>query len=125
MDLNKQIKYWTDGADSDIDTAKILIKNEKYLHGLFFCHLTIEKTIKAHIVKSTHQIPPKLHNLFRLLETTGIDADDKTLEFFGILMKYQLEGRYPDYNPVVPDKRKVRGYLKKTEEMLSWLKKKL
>lgn len=125
MDINKLIKYWAEGADSDIDTAKILIKSEKYLHGLFFCHLTIEKIIKAHVVKSTHQIPPKLHNLFRLLEITAIDADDETLEFFGILMKYQLEGRYPDYNPIIPDRRKVREYLQKTEEKLLWLKKKL
>ena len=125
MDINKQINYWTEGADSDIDTAKILIKNEKYLHGLFFCHLTIEKIIKAHVVKVTNQIPPRLHNLFRLLEMTAVDVDDKTLEFFGILMKYQLEGRYPDYNPVIPDERKVEDYLRKTKENLAWLKKKL
>jgi HEPN domain-containing protein len=125
IDIEKQIKYWIEGADSALDTARILIKKKKYLHGLFFCHLTIEKIIKARVVKTTNQIPPKSHNLFRLLENTGIELTEEDAEFFGILMKYQLEGRYPDYNPQVPGKKKVKEYFQKTKEMLSWLKKKL
>jgi HEPN domain-containing protein len=58
---------------------------KKYLHGLFFCHLTIEKIIKAHGTKATNQIPPKSHNLFRLLEMTGIEVEDENAEFLGIL----------------------------------------
>ncbi len=125
IDVNKQIEYWTAGAEADIDTAGILIKKRKYLHGLFFCHLAIEKIIKANVAKGTHQTPPKSHNLFRLLEDAGIDMEDENIEFLGILMKYQLEGRYPDYSPQVPDKKTVRGYFSKTREMLIWLKRKL
>ena len=125
IEKKKQIKYWMQGADSDIDTAEILIKNNKFLHGLFFCHLTIEKIIKAHLVKSTNLIPPKSHNLFRLLEKAGIKLVDEDAEFLGILMKYQLEGRYPDYDPNIPDKNQVNDYFFKTKEILSWLKKKL
>ena len=119
----KQIEYWAQGADSDIDTAGILIEKKKYLHGLFFCHLTIEKIIKAHVIKTTNQIPPKSHNLFRLLEITGVEVTEENAEFLGILMKYQLEGRYPDYNPEIPNKKKVEEYFRKTKEILSWLKK--
>jgi HEPN domain-containing protein len=125
INIDKQIEYWVEGADSALDTARILIKKKKYLHGMFFCHLTIEKIIKALVVKATSQIPPKSHNLFLLLENTGIEMTDEDAEFFGILMKYQLEGRYPDYNPQVPGEKIVKEYLKKTSEMLSWLKKKL
>lgn len=123
VDVKKQVEYWIQGAESDIDTARILIKKKKYLHGLFFCHLTIEKILKAHVVKATTQIPPKSHNLFRLLENASIEVEDEKTEFFGILMKYQLEGRYPDYNPTIPDKKKVKEYFQKTKEILSWLKK--
>jgi HEPN domain-containing protein len=125
INIDKQIEYWVEGADSALDTARILIRKKKFLHGLFFCHLTIEKIIKALVVKATNQIPTKSHNLFLLLENTGIEMTDEDAEFFGILMKYQLEGRYPDYNPQVPGKKVVKEYLKKTSEMLSWLKKKL
>ncbi len=40
-------------------------------------------------------------------------------------MKYQLQGRYPDYSPVLPDQIRVNDYLKKTNELLKWLKAKL
>lgn len=52
MNINKQIEYWKSGAVNDIDTAELLIRNNKLLHGLFFCHLVIEKIIKAHVVKT-------------------------------------------------------------------------
>ncbi len=123
VEIKKQIKYWVHGADEDIDTAELLIKKKKYLHGLFFCHLSIEKIIKAHVVKTTNQIPQKSHYLFRLLEVANLVIEDEYSEFFGILMKYRLEGRYPDYYPDIPDKKKVNEYLKKTKGALEWFKK--
>jgi hypothetical protein len=57
------------------------------------------------------------------LENAGIEVEDEKAEFFGILMKYQLAGRYPDYNPTIPDKKKVIEYFQKSKEILSWLKK--
>lgn len=40
-------------------------------------------------------------------------------------MKYQLEGRYPDYNPKIPSKENVLQYFEKTKEIFIWLKNKL
>lgn len=40
-------------------------------------------------------------------------------------MKYQLQGRYPDYNPVLPDPEKAKDYYEKTKTLLQWLKEKL
>ena len=72
MDIQKQIEYWIKTAEDDLVSAGLLIQNERYLHGLFFCHLCIEKSIKAHVVKETNQIPPKLHNLSFLLSKTAV-----------------------------------------------------
>ena len=52
-DNKKQIAYWIDTAKSDFDTADLLIRECRFLHGLFFCHLAIEKGTKAHVVKTT------------------------------------------------------------------------
>ena len=41
--------------------------------------------------------------------------DDEIL--LGILMKYQLQGCCPDYNPIIPDKLKVIDYLSITEKL--------
>ena len=51
IDVEKQISYWKSGAINDLISAKILIERNRLLHGLFFCHLVIEKIIKAHVVK--------------------------------------------------------------------------
>ena len=51
MDIEKQIRYWVDGAISDLETTQILIQNKRILNGLFFCHLVLEKSLKANYVK--------------------------------------------------------------------------
>lgn len=95
------------------------------MHGLFFCHLVIEKSIKAHVVKESKVIAPRTHNLIYLSEKINLKFDDETEIFLGILMKYQLQGRYPNYNPIIPDRLKVNKYLEKTKNLLQWIKEKL
>ena len=101
MIWNKQIDYWKNGAVNDLETAELLISGKKYIEGLFFCHLTIEKIFKALVVGKTNQLAPKTHNLNYLYELSGVKASDEDTSFLSVLMKYQLEGRYPDYNPKV------------------------
>ena len=125
INIEKQIEYWTNGAKDDLDSAKILIERERLLHGLFFCHLVIEKVIKAHIVKQTREVAPRSHNLIFLSEKANLELNEDDELFLGILMKYQLQGRYPDYNPIIPDKYRVNDYLRRTKELLTWLKKRL
>ena len=125
VDIQKQIDYWINSADDDILTADLLIREKRILHGLFFCHLVIEKAIKAHYVKTTRDVAPITHNLINLSENAGLTYDNDTQIFLGILMKYQLQGRYPDYNPVLPDLIRVREYFEKTKNLLQWLKVKL
>ncbi len=125
INVQKQIDYWINGALDDLETAEILIERKRLLHGLFFCHLVIEKILKAHVVMISQEIAPRTHNLMYLLEKAQLELSESEEIFLGILMKYQLQGRYPDYNPVIPDKLIVQNYLKQTEKLLQWLKKKL
>lgn len=125
INIQKQIDYWINGADDDILTADLLIREKRILHGLFFCHLVIEKAIKAHYVKATGNSAPRTHNLINLSENSGLTYDNDAEIFLGILMKYQLQGRYPDYNPVLPDLIRVKEYFDKTKNLLQWLKMKL
>ncbi len=125
VNIQKQIDYWINGACEDIETAKILIQEKRVLHGLFFCHLVIEKAIKANLVKTTGEIAPRSHNLNYLSEKAGLSFDEEEQIFLGILMKYQLQGRYPDYNPVLPEAGIVQTYYDKTKALLEWLKQKL
>ncbi len=125
IDIQKQIDYWIDGAEDDIVTAELLIREKRNLHGLFFCHLVIEKDLKAHFVKVAGEVAPRSQNLNYLSEKAGIELGDEALIFIGILMKYQLQGRYPDYSPVIPEQLMVNEYFNKTKDLLKWLKVKL
>lgn len=92
---------------------------------MFFCHLVIEKALKAHVVKQTQELAPRTHNLIYLSEKANLIFDEGDEFLLGILMKYQLQGRYPGYNPVLPDKIRTKDYLFKTENLLKWLEAKL
>ena len=122
IEINKQIDYWVKGAANDIETAELLVTGKKYIEGLFFCHLTIEKIFKALVVKNTGQFAPKSHNLIHLCEIANIKLSDDNTLFMPILMKYQLEGRYPEYFPKVPSNTTVNDYLYKTKALLECLK---
>ncbi|HPJ36581.1 MAG TPA: HEPN domain-containing protein [Spirochaetota bacterium] len=73
MNKELQIKYWIDSSSEDISTAQILIEKERFLHGLFFCHLAMEKILKAVYVKTKADFAPKTHNLLYLCELCGIE----------------------------------------------------
>lgn len=122
IDINKQIDYWVNGAVSDIETAELLITGKKYIEGLFFCHLTIEKIFKALVVKKTKQLAPKTHNLNYLCEIAGVVVSVENTLFMSVLMKYQLEGRYPEYFPKVPFVETVNTYFYKTKALFECLK---
>lgn len=125
FDIEKQQSYWINSAIDDIETADILFEKKKYKESLFFCHLCIEKALKAHYVKINLDFAPKTHKLSFLAMKSGLEIDDSTEELLGVLMTYQLEGRYPDYKPDIPSKDKVKEYINKTKQVLKWLKKQL
>ena len=125
IEINKQIDYWKTSAESNIETAELLINGNKYIEGLFFCHLCIEKIVKALVVKQTKNIPPKLHDLFYLADIAKIEITDEQSEFMQILMQYQIEGRYPEYYPKAPAHDKVNEYLYQTKNLLQCFSKML
>ena len=121
----EQINYWKLTAEDNLETAEILISNNKYIEGLFFCHLCIEKILKALVVKEIGNVPPKSHNLIYLHEMAKVSISEEQRSFMAVLMKYQLEGRYPEYYEPIPSFDIVKRYLNLTKELLLCLKKKL
>ena len=76
-------------------------------------------------MKTNNEIAPKTHNLLYLSDKTSLIFSNDMNMFLGILMNYQLQGRYPDYNPQIPSRIKAEKYFEKTQELLQWLKEKL
>ena len=91
----EHIEYWVKLAEDDLETAEYLMKGKRYLHALFWCHLLVEKICKALWIKNNQEnVPPKIHNLLRILDLAEIIYDGEQEDLLGLLNKFQLEGRY-------------------------------
>jgi HEPN domain-containing protein len=122
IDVQGQIAYWLKGAEEDLSTASILLSHGKFLEALFFTHLAIEKGLKAYVVKATGIVAPRTHNLLRLSELGQVSLDDPTIELFGKLMIYQLEGRYPSETSLKPSKEFSQDIFDRSQKVLKWLR---
>lgn len=125
MDITKQIEYWKKLSDDDLETVEVLINGNKLIHALFFCHLSIEKILKALVCKQINTVAPKTHNLFLLANIAKIEIVESDYKFLTVITQYQLEGRYPDEQISFPGKETVKIYFSETKRIQSWLKTKL
>ena len=121
MNIAKHIDYWRNGSEGDWEAAEILLEKGKIQQGLFFLHLAMEKLIKAHVCRTTRQVPPKSHNLIRLLELAeldpGLDGKKRLLE----LNDFCMEGRYPDELAAPPSPKEAMAMVQRSQEVRTWL----
>ena len=125
INKEKQIEYWKSSAEDNLETAAMLIESGKTIEGLFFCHLAVEKFMKALFVKVTGELAPKSHKLLYLAEKSSVELSDEQKDFFGVLMQFQIEGRYPETFPPKPQKKEAVELLNQTKETAQWLTQKL
>lgn len=98
MTKQEHIDFWIKTANDDWEAVLSLYKSKKYVQALFFAHLTLEKWCKAHWVKDNDiKIPPRTHNLVKLLQGTQLEFSNEELMFLEEFNDFQIEGRYPDY----------------------------
>lgn len=98
MNIERQVQYWVEGAESDGKLAMEIIQKDYTEQGLFFTHLSMEKLLKAMICKQTSSIAPRIHNLLRLAEKAGLLLNKEQTNFMAELNNYNQEGRYPSFN---------------------------
>jgi len=96
MDIEKNISYWLQSAEHDMDTAESLIKEKKYDWALFLGHLVLEKTLKAIYVRKKECTPPRTHNLILLLKEIGTDISEEEYDLFEEINTFNISTRYPD-----------------------------
>ncbi|VAW30804.1 hypothetical protein MNBD_CHLOROFLEXI01-5103 [hydrothermal vent metagenome] len=125
VDIDKHIAHWQNGAAEDFEVAEQLIKSGKVRHGLFFLHLTLEKILKALVCRHSQDIAPRLHNLVRLTELSGVDFQQKQIDFLAEMTAFNLEGRYPELWIAVPPHKKANLLAKETGVIFKWMRKQL
>ena len=125
MNINAHIAHWRTGAEEDLEVAHILLAKGRYQHALFFTHLSVEKALKAHVVRATGEIPPKIHNLVRLHEIAGLSLDDEQVDVLNELNMYQIAGRYADIARPPIDQETAQSDFARASEVFQCLSRQL
>lgn len=122
MDIVQHIDYWREGAREDLEAAVVLLAQNKTRHALFFAHAALEKLLKAHVVGTTRDLPPRIHDLLKLAALAGLALGRERREFLAGFQRHRLEGRYPDRPPAsAPSRDEAEAGLDAAKETFAWL----
>jgi HEPN domain-containing protein len=122
VDIGKQIEHWCCGAEEDWAVAQDLVARGKVRHGLFFAHLALEKTLKAHVCRTTNELAPPIHNLVRLAEGASLPLSPEQRDLLAEVNSFNIEGRYPELFLPLPSASEAEGYLMRIGELLECLR---
>lgn len=109
MDNREKYEYWLETAKYDLETAKIMMNNGRYIYVVFMCQQAIEKLTKGIYTLYTNNEPPLIHNISSIFnylkreinfkEYLSINEFEYNLNnyksFFAELLSYYISGRYP------------------------------
>lgn len=121
IDIGKQVAHWRNSAIEDWSVAQDLVSRGKVRHGLFFAHLTLEKTIKAHVCKATGELASKIHNLVRLSQIADLALSEDQIDLLAEVNEFNIEGRYPEMLLPPPSREEADAYMIRIHEVLQCL----
>lgn len=123
MNLEDKIKFWEKKARECYKVAKQQYELRNFLWCLFFCHLTIEKVIKARVLEITKKEAPHIHDLLILSNLAKIELSKELFDTLKIITEFNIEARYDDYREKLrkqANKNFTERYLNITKELLKW-----
>jgi len=123
---HNQINYWLASAERNRLIALDLFRLKHYDACLFFCHLALEKILKALVVRATQKPAPYIHDLAKLAGLAGIFPDSRQLSNLRTITTFNIATRYDEYKfkfskkctPIFSKK-----YLTVSNNLYLWLKK--
>lgn len=124
----KSPEEWFKQADYDLETAIAMFNSGRYIYTVFMCHLSVEKALKGLYAKKFEKDPPKIHNLNYFCEKIDIEIDTEKRDFIDNLNNLSVPTRYPEeLERLLRDykKEETEDVLKKTKELLKWLKQRI
>jgi len=96
MTQNDLVSFWEDGAKEAWKTVQALLVSKRNLHALFFCHLTLEKILKAKYAKVLDAPPPPTHHLVSLGKQIHLELSDEQWGQLTQIMQFNISARYED-----------------------------
>jgi HEPN domain-containing protein len=115
---------WFRQAQYDLGTAESLVSAERFPPAIFFCHLALEKGLKALYAEKFGETPEKTHSLIYLVELLELDLPQHYLDSLFVINRIGVTGRYPHNLDEVLEqytKTKTQKIISGTQEILTWL----
>lgn len=124
--MSEEFNLWLTKAKESLDDAVASLSNHRYSLTAFCCQQSLEKLLKAAIIKLKNQRPRKIHDLLPLLRESGLKITEEKVTEITKISKFYFLVRYPDLNKKFFATPKVaQTTLEKTKEIFSWIEKKL
>jgi len=126
--MRDYVELWLKQSLEDLDTARVLLNNNKYYASAFYSHQAAEKALKALLLYFGKDV--KTHDLSKMLdiikEEVNLNVEEIKKEALKLNPNYTIS-RYPDAANSLPyllyDKKDAEEYLKMAEKIVNWVKK--
>jgi HEPN domain-containing protein len=125
--MRAETRNWWTQSLADLEAAKSILLIGQYYVCAFLCHQAAEKALKAVIIETLRELPPRNHNLLRLGERLplpeGLQAALRRLN------PAYTNARYPDAVNGVPaeafDQEMAQEHVAYSERVVEWARKQL
>lgn len=124
---SKVVQEWFDKADSDLDQAEFLLKNDRPLvYVAYFIQQTAEKYLKGFLISNGWELE-KIHNLDKLLkECSKFDkAFSKFLPSFRKISRFYFESCYPIGYEVEYTSKEINQAIDDVKSLIRFVKEKI
>ena len=117
---------WQAQAEYDLSVAELLYRQSVYRYCVFFCHLALEKQLKAMFIERTgFESPPRTHDLIDLAGDVGINFSAEYHGFMLDLSEQSVAARYPEDSIYRYNEELAASTLSQAKEVHEWLKSKI
>jgi len=124
-DFEKAVIHLQTSGDEDWEMAERLFKSKDYAYSLFFCHLALEKFLKAAVVVKTNAPAPYTHFLARLAEMAELPINESQIASLKTITRFNISGRYDNEKRTfrkLATKEYAQEYFNITQGLILWLK---
>ena len=122
VNVEKHIAHWRSGAEEDFAVARATVASGHLRHGLFWAQRAVKKLLMACVTRATTNAAPSRTSLSALAASAGLPLSDEQGKLLTGLDPFFLEGRYPEPDGLVLEKKSVEMDIVRVEEFLEWLK---
>jgi HEPN domain-containing protein len=94
--LRREAQDWFDAALVDLEEARAALAGGRYNWAVFAAHQAAEKALKAAYMVLHRSLPPRTHDLVRLVREAGLRLPSHLVEGLSELSPYYVVSRYPN-----------------------------